>query len=131
MKQDLVWLVGFSVFIALQWLPYILERIYRVGLLGAMGYDKKTIDKNITPWADRCQKAHNNAIEGFVVFIPLVIAAHFVDLDVLMAIQIYCLARAVHYICYTFKVPVLRTLAFFTGIGAQIYMAVQFLILSV
>ena len=130
MKQDLVWLVGFSIFVGLQWLPYVLDRIYRVGLFGAMGYDKKKIDKNIMPWAERCQKAHSNVIESFVVFIPLVIAAHFVDLDVLVGIQIYCIARVVHYLCYTFKVPVLRTLAFFTGIGAQIYIAVQLLMMS-
>ncbi len=125
MNQDLWWLAAISMFTGLLWLPYVLERIYRVGLFGAMGYDAKAMHAGISKWAERCQKAHHNAVEGLVVFVPLVLVAHFMSLNVLLGIQVYCLARLLHYICYTFAVPLLRTLSFFTGVGAQLYIAVQ------
>jgi uncharacterized MAPEG superfamily protein len=59
--------------------------------------------------------------------VPLVLAAHIVDCHVLVAIQVYCIARVLHYICYAFAVPLLRTLSFFTGVGAQLYIACQVL----
>lgn len=124
MKQDFMWLVGLSIFTSLEWLPYILERIHRVGLFEAMGYDKK-IHQKVPTWAEHCKKAHHNAIENLVPFIPLVIVAHLISLDVLCAIQIFCVARVVHYFCYTLSIPIVRTLAFFAGVGAELYIAYQ------
>jgi uncharacterized MAPEG superfamily protein len=129
MQHDLLWLVGISIFTGLEWIPYILERIYRVGLLNAMGYDTEIINANVAKWACRCQKAHINAIENLVIFIPLVIVSHISQINILVAIKVFCLARITHYICYTFSVPFLRTLAFFAGVGAELYIAYQLLIM--
>jgi uncharacterized MAPEG superfamily protein len=127
MKHDLCWLVAISMFTGLLWLPYVLERIYRAGLFGAMGYDVAKIKHQMPMWAERCQKAHYNAIEGLVIFVPLVIVAHVRQVDVLVGIQVYCIARVLHYVSYAFAVPVARTLLFFTGVGAQLYIAYQLL----
>lgn len=127
MQQDLAWLVGVSIFTGLEWLPYILERILRVGLINAMGYDREVINNNMASWAQRCQRAHLNATESLIVFTPLVLVAHLVELDILLAIKIFCIARVAHYLCYCLCIPLLRTVAFFAGVGANVYIAYELL----
>jgi len=69
MKETTLWLTSLLLLTALLWIPYIVERISRVGLKKAMGYGPE-IDKKIAPWAVRAKAAHLNASEGLVVFFP-------------------------------------------------------------
>ena len=64
MKTELLYLVYVTVFTALLWVPYILDRIATRGLLDAVGYPESP--KPQSPWALRLLKAHLNAVENLV-----------------------------------------------------------------
>ena len=128
MKTELLYLVLVTVFTALLWMPYILDRIAVRGILGAVGYPDDP--KPQSPWAQRLMKAHANAVENLVVFATLVLCAAALGISgstLALAAMVYFWARVVHALAYTFAVPWVRTLAFAVGFFAQ--MAVAWLIL--
>ena len=128
MKTELLYLVLVTVFTALLWVPYILDRIAVRGILSAVGYPDDP--KPQSPWAQRLIKAHANAVENLVVFATLVLCAAALGISgstLALAAMVYFWARVVHALAYTFAVPWVRTLAFAVGFFAQ--MAVAWLIL--
>jgi len=65
-------------------------------------------------------------LENLAVFAPLALAVHLQglgDATTAVATQGFVLARVAHAVIYTAGVPVLRTLAFLTGFGAQMVLA--------
>ncbi len=124
----LQWLVLVSVMTAFLWVPYVLNRFFALGIFGSMKALGPDELKQQAPWALRAQKAHSNAIENLVVFAPLMLAAHAVDMGNASAIStaglIYFSARVVHYLSYTLNISGVRTVAFLAGLGAQILIAV-------
>ena len=128
MKTELLYLVLVTVFTALLWVPYILDRIAVRGILGAVGYPDDP--KPQSPWAQRLIKAHANAVENLVVFATLLLCAAALGISgstLALVAMVYFWARVVHALAYTFAVPWVRTLAFAVGFFAQ--MAVAWLIL--
>ena len=128
MKTELLYLVLVTVFTALLWVPYVLDRIAVRGILGAVGYPDDP--KPQSPWAQRLIKAHANAVENLVVFATLVLCAAALGISgstLALVAMVYFWARVVHALAYTFAVPWVRTLAFALGFFAQ--MAVAWLIL--
>ena len=128
MKTELLYLVLVTMFTALLWVPYIVDRIAVRGILGAVGYPDDP--KPQSPWAQRLMKAHANAVENLVVFATLVLCAAALGISgstLALAAMVYFWARVVHALAYTFAVPWVRTLAFAVGFFAQ--MAVAWLIL--
>ena len=128
MKTELLYLVLVTVFTALLWVPYILDRIAVRGILGAVGYPGDP--KPQSPCAQRLIKAHANAVENLVVFATLVLCAAALGISgstLALVAMVYFWARVVHALAYTFAVPWVRTLAFALGFFAQ--MAVAWLIL--
>ena len=56
MKTELLYLVYVTALTGLLWVPYILDRIAKWGLTGAVGYpDNPPLQ---SPWARRLMKAH-------------------------------------------------------------------------
>jgi len=109
----LVWTTGLT---GLFWLPYILTRIGKYGLMETLTY--RADDKPVPAWADRAKKAHYNAVENLVLFAALVLVAHAVQAtnDATAAAAIaYFLARLVHYPGYIAGIPFVRTLSFAVG----------------
>jgi uncharacterized MAPEG superfamily protein len=128
MSVELKYLALVSVFTALIWIPYILNRIMVRGLLEAVGYPEHP--KPVAPWAARMQAAHYNAIENLAVFAALVLVANAIGAKseaTAMACIIYFWARVVHLLAYTFAIPWVRTLAFAVGFGCQITLACRIL----
>ena len=128
MKTELLYLVLVTVFTALLWVPYILDRIAVRGILGAVGYPDDPEPQS--PWAQRLIKAHANAVENLVVFATLLLCAAALGISgstLALVAMVYFWARVVHALAYTFAVPWVRTLAFAVGFFAQ--MAVAWLIL--
>jgi uncharacterized MAPEG superfamily protein len=109
----LVWTTGLT---ALFWLPYILARIVKYGLMDTLTY--RADDKPMPAWADRAKKAHYNAVENLVLFAVLVLVADRVgaanDATAAAAIA-YFLARLVHFPGYIAGIPFVRTLSFAVG----------------
>ena len=128
MKTELQYLVYVTAFTGLLWVPYILDRIAKWGLVTAVGYPTNPPPQS--PWAQRMMKAHDNAVENLVVFAALVLAAHALGVAsgaVATAAIVYFWARVVHLLAYTFAMPWVRTLAFAVGFFAQATIAWQIL----
>ena len=128
MKTELLYLVYVTILTLLLWVPYILDRIAKWGLVGAVGYPQNPPPQS--PWAIRMMKAHVNAVENLVVFAALVLAAHALGVTsgaIATAAIVYFWARLVHVLAYTFAIPWVRTLAFAVGFFAQATLAWQIL----
>ena len=128
MKTELLYLVYVTILTMLLWVPYILDRIAKWGLVGAVGYPQNPPPQS--PWAIRMMKAHVNAVENLVVFAALVLAAHALGATsgaIATAAIVYFWARLVHVLAYAFAVPWVRTLAFAVGFFAQATVAWQIL----
>jgi len=129
MPQELFWLTLTALMTALFWIPYVLNRIAVRGLVGAMA-NPMASDAPQSPWAERAQKAHRNAIENLAIFAPLVLVSHALEAGssfVVVAAIIYFFARAAHYVIYAAGIPVARTLAFAVGAFAQLTLALHLL----
>jgi uncharacterized MAPEG superfamily protein len=113
MKTELQYLVYVTILTGVLWIPYILDRVARWGLVEAVGYPENPPPQS--PWARRLIKAHYNAVENLVVFAAVVLAAHALGASnaaIGTAAIVYFWARVVHVAAYTFAVPWVRTLAF-------------------
>jgi uncharacterized MAPEG superfamily protein len=114
---------------ALFWVPYILERMMALGIMGALQpVDPEQMLKQAL-WAQRARRAHYNAIENLAVFATLVLVAQAMDKagdsQVLLATQVYFWARLVHFPALTFGITGVRTLAFLAAFAAQIIVALR------
>ena len=129
MTADLFWLTLTALMTAFMTLPYVLERILRVGIGGALahnsdsgtgGFDQPA--EKPAKWAKRSHAAHRNAVEGLPIFAALVLVAHIAGITgggmVAVAAETYFFARLAHYLLYLAGVPVLRTLSFMVALGA-------------
>lgn len=109
----LVWTTGLT---GLFWLPYILMRIAKYGVIETLTY--RADDKPVPAWANRAKKAHYNAVENLVLFATLVLVAHAVQATnaaTSAAAVAYFLARLVHFPGYVAGIPFVRTLCFAVG----------------
>ena len=121
MPTELFWLTLTTAMTGLMWVPYILDRIMVRGIMGTMDNPSPQA-KPQSPWALRLYFAHTNAVENLVVFATLVLILQSLDISdraTVWASAIYFWARVAHAIVYTFGAPVVRTLAFLVGFGAQ------------
>jgi uncharacterized MAPEG superfamily protein len=128
MKTELLYLVYVTALTGLLWIPYILDRIAKWGMVAAVGYPVNPPAQS--PWAVRMMKAHDNAVENLVIFAALVLAAHALGVSsnaIATAAIVYFWARLVHVFAYTYAVPWVRTLAFTVGFFAQAVIAWQIL----
>ncbi|HEY4140641.1 MAG TPA: MAPEG family protein, partial [Pseudolabrys sp.] len=72
MTRELMWLTLTIILTGVMWIPYILDRIIKRGLMGAMANPSRN-DKPQSEWAQRLYFAHTNAVENLIVFAPLVL----------------------------------------------------------
>lgn len=125
-QPELFWLAAVAVMTGVLWIPHI---------LWLLAHDpvKTLINRSANlpieaEWAQRAKRAHTNALENLAVFAPLVLIVqtqHLTDGLTASAASAYFFARAAHFIVYTSGIPVLRTLAFFVGVGCQAIFALR------
>lgn len=123
MTTELYWLTLTTLMTALFWVPYILDRLAVRGVVPALSDTKPESGGPHSLWAQRAIKAHQNAVENLAIFVPAVLVAHVLGISTpatQTAVVVYFFARLVHFLVYTAGVPVVRTLAFAVGWGAQI-----------
>lgn len=114
-----------ALFTGVIWMPIIINRLSEMGPWKAL----KNPEPDVRPhadWAYRLANAHRNAIENLVVFAPLAIIVHALQLGsagTATASAMFFAARVLHAIIYTFGIPLLRTIAFFIGFLAQVTLA--------
>src|SRR6201995_2556243 len=117
MSKELYWLTLTVAMTGLLWVPYILDRIMIRGTMGAMANPSPN-DKPQSGWADRMNAAHANSVENLVVFAPLVLIAHTLNIhtaSTALACALFFWCRLVYVGVYTAGIPVIRTLAFAGG----------------
>lgn len=109
------------------WIPIIVNRLREMGPWKAL----KNPEPDVRPhagWAYRLGHAHRNAIENLVVFAPLAMTVHLLGLGTAAtasAAAVFFWSRLAHALIYTFGIPLLRTLAFVIGFGAQAALALR------
>jgi uncharacterized MAPEG superfamily protein len=116
-----------AMFTGLLWIPIIANRLLEMGPWKAL----KNPEPDLRPhanWAYRLAAAHRNAIENLVVFAPLAIMVHILGENsalTAIAASAFFLSRVAHAVIYTMGIPLLRTIAFVVGFGAQAVMALR------
>lgn len=103
------------------WVPIILNRLREMGVWKALR-NPEPDHRPQANWAYRLACAHRNAIENLVVFAPLAIAVHLLSAGTsatALAAALFFWSRLAHALIYTFGIPLLRTVAFLVGFGAQ------------
>jgi uncharacterized MAPEG superfamily protein len=122
------WLVATVGVTAALWMPYVLDRFVKLGIMRTLGNPATSDGEAQSAWAQRAKRAHANAVENLVVFVPLAGLALQAGLGatalVTQACATYFFARLAHYAFFTAGVPVARTLAFLVGFGAQMALVV-------
>jgi len=125
MTTELYWLTLTALMTGLFWMPYIVNRMIEMGILGALA-NPNTDSAPKAAWARRMMAAHSNAVENLVVFAPLALIVHLTGSGVAltaMAVKVYFFVRLVHFLVYTFGIPGVRTVAFVTGFACQMVLA--------
>src|ERR1700759_2982049 len=87
----------------LLWFPYILDRIVVRGTMGAMANPSPN-DKPQSAWGGRVKAAHANSVENLVVFAPLVLVAHSLNIHTAttaFACALFFWCRLVYVAVYT------------------------------
>ena len=93
----LQWLAAAALMTALLWVPYVLERMVALGVIGAMKPVDPEDELKQALWARRAKRAHYNAVENLAVFATLVLVAFTMgkgaEPGILIATQVYFWAR--------------------------------------
>ena len=112
-SSEIYYLILVTFFCGLLWIPYVMERFFRIGIKETCGYGDKNI--NIPQWASRAKLAHLNLIENLPLFAILIIVITFQDYNnqqTETGSMIFFYSRILHYFIYVFGVPYFRTLFF-------------------
>jgi len=122
MTEELFWLVLTIIMTGLLWVPYMIDRMLVRGV-------EPTLDNPgpnsvpQSPWAQRLMAAHTNAVENLVLFAPLVIILHLLNIHsglTVTACVLYFSSRLAHAVIYAWGVPLFRTLSFLASWAALI-----------
>lgn len=123
------YLVLYALWLAVAWLPYILDRIAVRGLVGALAnHDPGATPQS--PWARRAMRAHLVGVEAFAAFAPLAILAAIRlpdDSYPGLLAMVWAWAMFAHYVIYCFGIIVLRTLAFATAVACALALGLRLL----
>ena len=123
----LEWLAAAALMTALFWVPYVLERMVALGVLGAIKPVDPEDELKQALWARRAKRAHYNGVENLAIFATLVLVAFAMgkgdEHGILVASQVYFWARLIHFPAGAFGLTGVRTMAFLVGFGAQIAVA--------
>ena len=129
MSSEIYWLTLTVLMTGLFWVPYILNRMFEMGIWAAISNP----NSDTTPravWAKRMMHAHSNAVENLVIFAPLVIAVHIVGTGnelTAIAVKAYFFVRLIHFVGYSAGIPLIRTVMFLIGVVCQIILALAIL----
>lgn len=129
MSMALTYLAWTALITVLMWIPYTLQLIQGQGLNTAVG--NRADVKPMASWAERCKRAHLNAVENLPVFAALVLVAHAVNMDnhtVGVAALIYFWMRVLHYIVYAIGLAWVRTIVWTIGWICLLVIAWQILV---
>lgn len=108
------WTAASALWIAVAWVPYVLDRMAVRGVMGAMANPSPELAPQ-SAWAERAKSAHKVSVEMFVAFAPLAaIAMMRLPVDTYAGTLAMCffIGTFSHYVVYALGIVVVRTLAF-------------------
>lgn len=129
LSAELKYLTLSAALTGLLWVPIIINRLREMGMWKALSNPEPDVRPHAN-WAYRMVHAHRNSIENLVVFAPLALAVHLLGLGTAAtaaAAALYFWSRLAHALIYTLGIPLLRTVAFVIGFGAQATLALRLL----
>ena len=129
LSTELHWLIATILMTSMLWIPYILNRMFEQGILNAI-WDPQGYTETKRDWARRMMQAHENAVENLVIFAPLVVLVEVTGLNseiTASACILYFFTRMLHYLAFTFAVPIVRVVTFLVGFGVQVTLALTLL----
>jgi uncharacterized MAPEG superfamily protein len=103
-----------AIWIAIAWVPYVLDRIMVRGLAGSMANPSPDLAPQ-SDWAVRAKAAHVVAIQAFSAFAPLAILAMIripEDGYPNILAMTFFIGIFAHYVIYVIGITMLRTLSF-------------------
>jgi uncharacterized MAPEG superfamily protein len=115
MSTELYWMTLTVLMTALFWVPYVLDRTVKRGLVPMLADKRAEAGQEQSLWAQRARQAHLNAVENLVIFVPAVLVLNALNLSTPMtraAVVVYFFARLAHFLVYAAGIPTGRTLAF-------------------
>ena len=130
MPSEIYWLTLTAIFTALLVIPYAVVNVRKIGIVQVFTNSLPGDDPFAQEWAHRAYRAHTNAVENLVLFVPLVLAVHVMGSGnevTTQACAVYFWARFVHAPFYILNTPFIRTIAYFVGLGACLVLAYQLL----
>ena len=80
MSQEFFWLALTVAMTGLIWVPYILDRLATRGIMGTFANPSPDQPRQ-SEWAERMIAAHYNAVENLVVFAPLILLLHALNIS--------------------------------------------------
>jgi len=127
LTTDLYVLCGLGLLaFALQMIPGSARFVQPGGM--AWGVGNRDEQEKLPPWAARTRRAHANLMENLPHYTIVVLVAHVTghaNATTATASLVYLGARVVHAIVYGAGTIRVRTVAFYTGLGAEIVIASQ------
>ena len=130
MTTELNWLTLTALMTALLWIPYVLNRMARQGIFGAMG-NLPPDEPSPPPWAQRAKAAHMIAIENFPIYAALIIIIQVTGSgnDITRsAAALYFFGMFAHYAVFTLGIPYLRTVVYLVaGFGVEVVLVLTLL----
>jgi uncharacterized MAPEG superfamily protein len=133
MNEAYLYLALSAALLLLQWVPYILNRVFAWGFLTFFnnypdGYP--TVEPAIPLWAARARRAHLNMVEtlpAFAVAVLLGAANPMNEALIVNCAMTFFYARVAYAVVYTLGVPFLRTPVYLASWGATLLMLVTFI----
>ena len=98
MTIELFYLLCITIFTGVLWIPVVIGYVSARGTLKPEDY-KVAPTSPLPDWVNRANRAHLNAVENLVIFAPVVLIAHAVNVSTPVtatAAAIYFYARAAH-----------------------------------
>lgn len=131
MNEAYFYLALSAALMLIQWVPYILNRVFSWGLLTFInnypsGYPN--VEPEIPLWAARARRAHLNMVETLPAFAIAVIVAVAVSVSeslVANCAMVFFYARLAYAAVYTLGIPYLRTPTYLVSWGATLMILVN------
>ena len=120
MTVELAFLTATATLCALLFATYGVAQMHHWGIRVSIG--NRENPPPLPPWAARAARAHSNLVENLGPFAALVLVSHLAlgpNPDTAAGATVFFCARVVHALVYILGIPWVRTIAFFSGLGAE------------
>lgn len=120
-----------TVFFLLAWFPLSVGKLKSFGRKWVLSNRNPLPDKELLPWAARCERAYNNLKDyfpGFVVAILLLGALDKFDETTRIAAIVYVVARVIHYISYGIGIVPFRGISFIIGLLCNLFLLLKIVV---